>query len=117
IDPVYQTAAQLKEGGIDSWLWSGTGGGGFIGRSSSTWKAYDPFDGDLMWTLENAPTDLMGIRYEFGSPYIFCVQADLSTWNTTLPMKISYLNLIKWDYNKLFETTVYSNRRSPDWRD
>jgi outer membrane protein assembly factor BamB len=107
IDPAYQTAAQQAEGQIDAWLWSGVGQG-FIFFSPPEWKRYDPYDGDLLQTITNAPTDIMGCRYEDGNPIVFVITADLSTWNTTLPMKISYCNLIKWDYSKV--------GMSNDWR-
>jgi outer membrane protein assembly factor BamB len=107
IEPAFQTASQQAEGEIDAWLWHGVGQG-FIFGAPSEWKRYDPHDGDLLQTIVNAPTDIMGCRYEDGNPIIFAIQADLSTWNTTLPMKISYCNLIKWDYSKV----GWSN----DWR-
>lgn len=106
IDPQYQTASQLNEGQIDEWLWDGLGTG-FVSGGDGTWKRYDPFDGDLIQTIRNVPTDFRGIRYEDGNPVVFCVETDLSLWNTTLPLKVPYCNLIKWDLSKV---------SASDWR-
>jgi outer membrane protein assembly factor BamB len=119
IDPKFQTVTQQSQGAIESWLWDGVNVGMTFGtvaiRNPSEWKQYDPWDGDLVRTITNVPW-LTGITIQDGSPIIWCVQADMSTWNTTKPLKIDSINLIKWDYNKLFTTVGFFNFGSTDWK-
>lgn len=115
LDPAYQTEAQHNEGAIDKWLWRV--GTNRFGSGTNKWYRYDPYDGDLLQTIENVPRDISGLKFQDGSSIAWVVQSDLSQWNTTEPMKIPYAYLIKWDYNMLYETVVYSQVRSNDWRD
>lgn len=118
IDPAFQTHTQQAEGFIDRWLWGNViGTASLRGGGTAEWYRYDPYDGHRVQTIANVPPDLSGIKFEDGNPIIWCVQASLSTWNTTLPMKISYCNLIKWDYSKMVSTQVYRNIYSNDWMD
>jgi outer membrane protein assembly factor BamB len=116
LDPAFQTATQLNQGGIDQFLWGNT----YMNRWGSgpdTWYRYDPYDGDVVQTITNVPRDLTGIKFQDGSPIVWCVQANLNQWNTTEPLKIPYINLIKWDFSKMVNTVVYSNIYSNDWMD
>ena len=108
LDPAYQTETQANEGNIDQWIWRTTGG---------TWYRYDPWDGDLLQTITNVPRDFTSIKFQDGSSVVWCAQASLSTWNTTVPLKITYANLIKWDYNEMVTTVGYRQVRSNDWMD
>ena len=58
----------------------------------------------------------MFVKYDNGSPIVWCIQGNLNTWNTTKPLALSYCNLIKWDLSKLTTTVVYNNINSNDWR-
>ncbi len=115
LDPAYQTEAQLHEGGISAWLWRV--GASRTGTGPDKWYRYDPYDGDLLQTITNVPRDISGLKFQDGSSIAWVVQSDLSKWNTTDPMKIPYANLIKWDYNQMQTTIVYSNIYSNDWAD
>jgi len=115
VDPAYQTEAQHNEGAIDKWLWRV--GASRTGTGPDKWYMYDAYDGDLMKTITNVPRDISGLKFQDGSSIAWVVQSDLSKWNTTEPMKIPYANLIKWDYNQMETTVVYSNVYSNDWAD
>ena len=118
LDPAFQTASQLAEGYIDRWLWGGViGSASLRGGGTQEWYRYDPYDGHLVQTIQNVPPDLSGVKFEDGNSVVWCVQASLSTWNTTEPLKITYCNLIKWDFSKMTNTIVYSNILSNDWMD
>jgi outer membrane protein assembly factor BamB len=105
IIPAFQTESQLSQGGVSQWLWGGTstmlGLGTMAFPGSDTWTQYDPFDGHVIKKITDVPTTLTGISFTYGSPVAWCAQADMTTWNTTEPLKISSVNLIKWDYSKL----------------
>lgn len=116
INPEFQTASQQNEGAIDKWLWGGTAPALFAPGSSS-WLRYDPNTGDLLQNITNVPTDLTGLKFEDGSPIVWAVQTNMSTFNTTLPMKLTSVNLIKWDYSKMINTIGFFNIPSNDWRD
>ncbi|MCW4022746.1 MAG: PQQ-binding-like beta-propeller repeat protein [archaeon] len=105
LDLPFQTESQVSEGGISSWLW---------GISKGKWTRYDPTTGSVIQTI-NVPTDLAHVMIDDGDPIIWCLQADLSLWNTTKPLGLPYVNLIKWDFNKLISTVGYSNLLSSDW--
>jgi outer membrane protein assembly factor BamB len=115
LDPAYQTAAQSNEGSISEWLWSGTGGSN-TGTGTTSWLQYNPYDGSLVRNITNVPKDIMFVKYQDGDPVMWCIQGNLALWNTTSPMKLPYLNLIKWDISQLTTTKVYSNINSNDWR-
>jgi len=106
LSPFFQTASQQNEGGISVALWEApNGGGGF-----PEWKKYDPFDGDLLQTITNAPVDVQGVIFLEGSPYVFVMQSPGGNiwqygnpgFNNTRPMGIDYSYLIKWDMTKVF---------------
>ena len=110
----YQTEAQANQGAISEWLWSGIGGSN-TGTGPTSWLQYNPYNGDLLRNITNVPKDLMSIKYDDGSPIFWCVQGNLSLFNTSEPMKLPYLNLIKWDLSKLTDTVVYSQVNTNDW--
>ena len=116
IDPAFQTASQQNEGAIDKWLWGGTAPSLFAPGTGS-WQRYDPYTGGLLQNITNVPMDLTGLKFEDGSPIVWAVQADMSTFNTTLPMKLTSVNLIKWNYSKLITTVGFMNIPSSDWQD
>lgn len=115
IDPAYQTASQANEGSISEWIWSGTGGSN-TGGGSTSWIQYNPFNGDLARNITNVPKDIMFVKYNDADNIFWCTQGNLALWNTTVPMKLPYLNLIKWDLSKLTTTVVYNQVNSNDWR-
>jgi outer membrane protein assembly factor BamB len=115
IDPAYQTASQANEGSISVWLWSGTGGSN-TGGGSTSWLQYNPFNGDLVRNITNVPKDIMFVKYNDADNIFWCTEGNLALWNTTVPMKLPYLNLIKWDLSKLTTTVGYSNVNNNDWR-
>jgi outer membrane protein assembly factor BamB len=104
----FQTATQANEGSISSWLW---------GRSGSNWIRYSTDDGRILQTITGAPTDLTSFKFEDGDPIAWVVQASLATYNTTRPLKLSYVNLIKWNFTKLINTVIYANIYSNNWVD
>jgi hypothetical protein len=111
ISPAYQTAAQANEGGILAWLWDIS--------TTGSWKRIDPYTGATLQTITNVPTsqgvtnvagltpgavnvspvNVGGIAMEDGNPIVYVTQ--FGGWNTTLPLKYAYENLIKWNYTKL----------------
>jgi len=107
LQPFYQTASQQNEGGISVSLWEVPGG--FFGTPE--WKSYDPFDGDLLQTITNAPLDIQTVAFLDGSPYVFIIQSPGGEgmtgpgsnpgFNNTRPMGIDYCYLIKWDMSKV----------------
>jgi outer membrane protein assembly factor BamB len=115
LDVPFQTASQEHEGGIASWLW-----GGMTttdnGKGTDKWYRYSTFDGHLLQTITNVPTDFTSIRLQDGDPIVWCVQANNALWNTTQPLKIPYLNLIKWNFTKMINTVVYAQVYSNDWQ-
>jgi outer membrane protein assembly factor BamB len=100
LDPFFQTASQISEGAISVSLWEARG---------SSWKRYDPFDGDVLQTINNAPTNLDTVAFADGNPYVIMTQSpggNIWEWgnpgfNNTRPMGIDYCNLIKWDMSKV----------------
>ena len=108
LDLPYQTASQSNEGGISSWIW---------GTSSGSWIRYETSTGRVLQTITNVPTDLTSFKFDDGDSIAWVVQASLGTYNTTRPLKLSYVNLIKWDFQKMVNTVVYSNVYSNNWRD
>jgi outer membrane protein assembly factor BamB len=118
LDLPFQTAAQTNEGAISSWLWGGITIS-TTGTGSDKWYRYNTFNGDLMQTITNVPRDLSYVGFEDGDPIIWCVQSTGyggNLWNTTLPLKIPYVNLIKWNFSQLVSTKFYSQATSNDWR-
>jgi outer membrane protein assembly factor BamB len=112
----YQTESQQNEGSVSTWLWanisqSGTGGG------ATTWARLSTFDGHTLQTLTNVPKDVISVKFDDKSPIAWVVQANLNLWNTTVPMKLPYVNLIKWNFTKLESTVIYSNVYSNNWLD
>jgi len=116
LDTAYQTATQVNEGYIDKWLWGGVSASR-TGTGSDKWYRYNPDTGDLVQTITNVPRDLTSVKFEDGSGIVWCNQANLNLYNTTQPLKLAYSYLIKWDYNKMISTQVYSQVYSNDWRD
>ncbi|MGD6810779.1 MAG: PQQ-binding-like beta-propeller repeat protein [Candidatus Bathyarchaeia archaeon] len=115
LDPAYQTATQQNEGAIDEWIWgymteSRTGG------ASPFWIRYSPWDGSILQNITNVPRDITSIKVDDGSPIVWINQANLNTYNTSQPLKLSYANLIKWNYSKLVDTVGYAQITSNDWR-
>ena len=114
LDLPYQTATQVSEGAITSWLWGGitqstTGTGG------TSWYRYSTYTGDMLQNITNVPRDLTSVKFEDGDPIAWVMQANLNTWNTSKPLKLSYVNLIKWNYSKLITTVGYSQVFANDW--
>ncbi|HLN46143.1 MAG TPA: PQQ-binding-like beta-propeller repeat protein, partial [Candidatus Sulfotelmatobacter sp.] len=116
LDPEFQTHSQQAEGYIDSWLWGGIGPALFA-PGSNTWYRYNPFNGALVQAITNVPTDMTGLKFQDGSPIVFAVQANMSSWNTTKPLKLSSVNLIKWDFSKMITTVGFFNLPSNNWTD
>jgi len=112
--PTYQTGGQTNEGSIIGWLWGGIGGSN-TGTGSTSWTQYNLFNGDVSRTITNVPRDIMSVKYDDGSPIMWCVQGNLALFNTTVPMKLPYLNLIKWDLSQLTDTVGYSQVNINDW--
>ncbi len=99
LDPFFQTASQANEGGITASLWQASG---------TSWKRYDPYDGDLLQTIANAPSNLDTVAFSDGNPYVFVTQSPgmnmgggNPSFNNTRPMGIDYSFLIKWDMSKV----------------
>ena len=99
LDPFFQTAAQANEGAVSVALWQASG---------SSWKKYDPYDGDLLQTINNAPTDLDTVAFSDGSPYVIITQSPginmggtNPAFNNTRPLGYDYTYLIKWDMSKV----------------
>ena len=99
-------ANQANEGGIQGLLWGGTG--------TNTWTAYNPFNGAVVKSLTNAPTNLDMVQWTDannhvgGNTIVWMTQSPGSNFNTnnpgfnnTKPLQYDYENLIKWDYNKV----------------
>jgi outer membrane protein assembly factor BamB len=116
LDVPFQTASQLNEGGIKSWLWGGTGLSQ-TGTGSDKWYRYSTFNGDILQTIVNVPRDLSDVKFEDGDPIVWIVQSNTALWNTTVPLKIPYLNLIKWNFSKMITTVGRTQFYSNDWRD
>jgi outer membrane protein assembly factor BamB len=111
----YQTGeAQSNEGSISAWLWSGTGGSN-TGTGPTSWLQYNPYNGDLIRNITNVPRDIMFVKYDDGSSVFWCVQGNLALFNTSVPMKLPYLNLIKWDLLELTTRAGYSQINANDW--
>jgi outer membrane protein assembly factor BamB len=110
----YQTASQQNEGFISEWLWGSMTASG-TGTGSAFWVRYDPFTGAVIQNITGVPRDLSIIKYDDSSPIIWCAESNLNTWNTTLPAKITYANLIKWDFSKLTTTVGYAQVTSNNW--
>jgi outer membrane protein assembly factor BamB len=111
----YQTGeAQSNEGAISAWLWSGIGGSG-TGTGPTSWLQYNPYNGDLLRNITNVPRDIMSVKYEDGSSVFWCVQGNLALFNTSVPMKLPYLNLIKWDLLEMTNRVGYSQINTNDW--
>jgi outer membrane protein assembly factor BamB len=91
-DPVYQTASQLNEGQIDQWLW---------GTSSGNWVRYNVWTGAVIQNITGAPTDTTGTKFENNSPIVWVNQASLTSYNKTMPLKLGYSYLIKWNWSKV----------------
>jgi outer membrane protein assembly factor BamB len=94
----------LNEGGIQALLW----GGWSVFGSSDTWTAYNPFDGTVVRTLVNAPTNLDEVQWTDGDNVVWCTQSPGFNmggmnpgFNNTRPLQNDYENLIKWDYSKV----------------
>jgi outer membrane protein assembly factor BamB len=115
LDAAYQTEAQANEGAISVWLWSNVAGSN-TGTGPTSWLQYNPYNGDLMRNITNVPKDIMFVKYDDASSIFWCVQGNLALFNTTSPMKLPYLNLIKWDLSQLTTTVTYSQVNSNDWR-
>ena len=117
--PHYQTSSQVNEGGVAEYLWGSASGGGLggstTGTGSTNWTEYSPADGHIVRTLTNVPTDLNIIRYEDGSDIFWCTQENLNNWNTTIPLRLSYDNLICWNYSRLTTTVGYAQVNSNNW--
>jgi outer membrane protein assembly factor BamB len=110
----YQTSSQQNEGGVSEFLIGGIGGSS-TGTGSTTWTLYSPADGHVIRTLTNVPADLDIIKYEDGSPIFWCTQENLNTWNTTIPLRLSYDNLICWNFSALTKTVGYAQVNSNNW--
>ena len=90
----FDNFAGVSEGAISVSLWEARG---------SSWKRYDPFDGNVLQTINNAPTNLDTVAFADGNPYVIMTQSpggNIWEWgnpgfNNTRPMGIDYLNLIK----------------------
>jgi outer membrane protein assembly factor BamB len=115
LDLPYQTATQVSEGAISSWLWGGVTQS-TTGTGSTSWYRYSTLNGAMLQNITNVPRDLTSVKFEDGDAIAWCTQASLSTWNTTKPLKLSYVNLIKWNYTQLITTVGYSQSTSNDWR-
>ena len=102
----FQLETQQNEGGVSEYLWGGIGQSLFGFPSSPTWTQYSVDNGAVIFTIKNVPTDLMIVKYDDGDPIFWCIQSNYSLWNTTRPLGQTYLNLIKWDLNKLTKTSV-----------
>ena len=97
----YQGLSNMaNEGGISAYLWGGW--------PTSTWTAYNPFDGSAVKTLTNAPTNLDEVQWTDGSTIVWCTQSPgfnmggaNTQYNNTRAMQYDYENLIKWDYSKV----------------
>ncbi len=114
LDLPYQTATQVSEGAISSWLWGGITQA-TTGAGSTSWYRYSTYNGAQLQNITNVPRDLTSVKFEDGDPIAWVMQANLNTWNTTKPLKLSYVNLIKWNYSKLISTVGYSQVTSNDW--
>jgi len=79
----YDSANQV---GLHAFLWGSTGGGFFGGGGPSTWYCYDAFDGELMWTFENATSGTLLMEKDTGNmiQYIFNARNGwIAMWNFT----------------------------------
>ena len=102
LDPFFQTASQVSEGGISVSLWEAPG-------TAGTWKRYNPFNGALVQTITNVPNNLNTIAFTDGSPIVIVNQSPQGDrpsgsdpgFNKTRPMGVSYSNLIKWNLTKV----------------
>jgi len=118
LDLPFQTAAQVNEGAISSWLWGGITFS-TSGTGTDKWYRYSTFNGDLLQTISNVPKDISYVGFDDGDPIVWCVQSvgyGGTLWNTTLPLKIPYVNLIKWNFSQLVSTQFYTQSTSSDWR-
>ncbi len=116
LDLPFQTGTQAHEGGIASWLWGGISMS-TNGNGGTNWYRYSTYDGHTLQTITNVPKDLTSVKFEDGDPIAWVVQANLALWNTTEPMKLPYVNLIKWNFSKMVSTVIYSNIYSNNWND
>ena len=105
LDLAFQTEAQVNEGGISTHLWQ---------FSSSSWVRYNPYNGEVLQTITNVPTDVTTPAFEDGDPVTYLAQR--GGFNTTIPMNWAYEYLIKWDYRKLQTTAGITVTTSNDWR-
>ena len=118
LDLPFQTDVQVNEGAISNWLWGGLTFS-TSGTGTDKWYRYSPFNGDLLQTISNVPKDLSYVGFDDGDPIVWCVQSvgyGGTLWNTTLPLKLPYVNLIKWDFRQLVSTKYYMQSTSSDWR-
>jgi outer membrane protein assembly factor BamB len=118
LDLPFQTDVQVNEGAISSWLWGGITFS-TSGTGTTSWYRYSTFNGDLLQTITNVPKDLSYVGFDDGDPIVWCVQSvgyGGTLWNTTLPLKLPYVNLIKWNFSQLINTKYYSQSTANDWR-
>ena len=113
----FQTSSQVNQGGIKSWLWGGLPTGVFA-AGGSTWTRYSTFNGEVLQSITNAPTDVNSVKFSDGSPIVYVIQMNGALWNTTVPLKLPYVNLIKWNFTKMVSTVAgFIQTYSSDWRD
>jgi len=115
--PEYQTTTNVLEGGTAQFLIGMTVG--TTGTGSNTWVFYNPFNGAVARTLTNVPTDIMRVLYNNGDNTFWMTEGNQNLYNTTVPLKLPYLNLIKWDYSLLSQQNpnlVYTQLLTNDWR-
>jgi outer membrane protein assembly factor BamB len=89
-DPVRGTP-ETEAPAPQPWLW---------GISSSSWRQYDGFTGNLEKTLTNLPSPgISAYKFREGDPIVYCIRQ--RGWNTTIPYRLAVNELIKWDYSKV----------------
>jgi outer membrane protein assembly factor BamB len=82
---------------------------------------HSPYTGTVFHAIKNAPTDISdygwAVKFDDGSPIVWVVQANPWLWNTTKPLKIPYVYLIKWNITKLVKTGIFGTALSDNWKD
>ncbi len=112
----YQTGTQDNEGSVSSWLWANITQSQ-TGTGATTWVRLSSYDGHVLQTITNVPRDIISVKFDDMSPIAWCTQANLNLWNTSVPMKLPYVNVIKWNFTKLENTVIYTNTYSNNWND
>jgi len=103
--PFYQTAAQSQEGGVEAWLWDFT-------STAGVWRVFDTQTGNGYPTttsyFSNAPSGgTITVYMQNDNPIVYVLR--YGGWNTTIPNKFAYENIMCWNETKVISASDVSN--------